>query len=51
MKKGSRHVRADFFEVNEKVCFGKLTFFLMSGGMPFKPAKWDKIMGSWLTLL
>lgn len=31
MKKESRHVKADFFEVNEKVYFGKLTFFSMVG--------------------
>lgn len=50
LSNGFPHVRVDFYEVDRKVYFGELTFFSMSGLTPFKPAKWDKIMGSWLTL-
>ena len=50
LSNGFPHVRVDFYEVDGKVYFGELTFFSMSGLTPFKPAKWDKIMGSWLTL-
>lgn len=50
LSNGFPHVRVDFYEVDSKVYFGELTFFSMSGLTPFKPAKWDKIMGSWLTL-
>ena len=50
LSNGFPHVRVDFYEVDRKVYFGELTFFSMSGLTPFKPAKWDKIMGSWLKL-
>ena len=44
------HVRVDFYEVDGQLYFGELTFYHFSGFMPFKPSKWDEIMGSWLTL-
>lgn len=44
------HVRVDFYEVDGHLYFGELTFYHFSGFMPFKPSKWDEIMGSWLTL-
>lgn len=50
LSNGFPHVRVDFYEVDGKVYFGELTFFSMSGLTPFKPAKWDYIMGEWLKL-
>lgn len=43
-------VRVDFYEVEERIIFGELTFF-PAGGMPdFKPAEYDEIVGEMLTL-
>ena len=43
-------VRVDFYEVNGRVYFGELTFSHMGGLQPFKPERWDKIFGDWITL-
>ncbi len=43
-------VRVDFYEANGNVYFGEMTFFPGSGFLAFNPDKWDKIIGSWLTL-
>lgn len=47
---GFTHIRVDLYEVNEKVFFGELTFYHLSGFIPFEPDKWDEIFGNWLTL-
>ncbi len=47
---GIPHVRADFYEINQKVYFGELTFFHYSGLVPFTPEEWDLTFGSWITL-
>lgn len=44
------HVRVDFYEINEKVYFGELTFSHWSGFVPFEPSEWDKKIGDWLIL-
>ena len=44
------HLRVDFYEVNEKVYFGELTFFHWSGFVPFEPEQWDKQFGDWIIL-
>lgn len=44
------HVRVDFYEVDENIYFGELTFFHWSGFIPFKPDEWDFIFGSWIKL-
>ncbi|WP_313811139.1 ATP-grasp fold amidoligase family protein [Glutamicibacter sp.] len=50
LSEGHPHVRVDLYEVNGKVFFGELTFFHFSGMEPFKPEKWDRLWGDWLTL-
>lgn len=50
LSKGIPHVRVDFYEVNDKVYFGEMTFSHWSGMMPFEPASWDETFGSWITL-
>lgn len=45
-----RHVRVDLYDINGHIYFGELTFFHFSGNVPFVPAQWDKIIGSWLEL-
>lgn len=47
---GIPHVRVDFYEVNEQVFFGEMTFFHFSGMMPFEPEEWDYRFGEWITL-
>lgn len=50
LSKGLTHVRVDFYEANEKLYFGELTFYHFSGFQPFVPAKWDEIFGKWLDI-
>lgn len=44
------HVRVDLYEVNGRPYFGEMTFYHHGGYVPFKPNKWDKIFGNWITL-
>lgn len=44
------HVRVDFYEVDGRLYFGELTFYHLSGFIPFRPSKWDDIFGEWLQL-
>jgi hypothetical protein len=50
LSRGFPHVRVDFYEVNDIIYFGELTFYPASGFAPFKPAKWDYMLGSYLEL-
>ena len=50
LSNGFPHVRVDFYEVNGHLYFGEMTFYHFSGFMPFKPGKWDRILGNWLKL-
>ena len=43
-------VRIDFYEIEEKVYFGEITFFPASGFEKFNPEKYDKILGDMLEL-
>ncbi|GFZ79957.1 glycosyl transferase [Compostibacillus humi] len=43
-------VRVDLYYVNQKIYFGELTFFPMSGFGAFNPIEWDKKMGDLLEL-
>ncbi len=44
------YVRVDFYEVDQKIIFGELTFFPNSGMPDFKPAEYDKVWGDLLIL-
>ena len=49
----SEHIpfaRIDFYEINEKVYFGEITFFPASGFEEFKPEEWDLKLGEWIKL-
>ncbi len=50
LSQGIPHLRVDFYEMNGKLYVGELTFFHWSGMVPFEPARWDRIFGSWLQL-
>lgn len=43
-------IRVDFYEINEKIYFGELTFYPASGFDKFNPDVYDEILGSWLKL-
>lgn len=45
------HVRVDFYEVNNKVYFGEMTFFHFSGMVPFEPEEWDYTFGEWIKVI
>lgn len=44
------HVRVDLYEANGQIYFGEMTFYHFGGMHRFRPAKWDRIFGEWLTL-
>ena len=50
LSKGIPFVRVDFYEVNQKIYFGELTFYPGSGLEEFTPSEWDDILGSWIEL-
>ena len=43
-------LRVDFYEHEDKIWFGELTFFPGSGFKAFYPDAWDETFGSWLTI-
>ena len=50
LSQGIPHVRVDLYSFNGKIFFGEMTFFESSGFLPFKPRKFDRILGDFLTL-
>lgn len=42
--------RIDFYEINDKVYFGEITFYPASGFEGFKPEEWDLKLGEWIKL-
>lgn len=43
-------VRVDFYEINNQIYFGELTFSPCGGYMPFDPKEYDKKLGDWIDL-
>lgn len=43
-------VRIDFYEINNKLYFGEITFYPGSGYAPFKPEEWDYKVGEWIDI-
>ena len=50
LSSGIPFLRVDFYEVNNKIYFGELTFYPGSGFEEFKPEEWDYKLGSWLRI-
>ncbi len=50
LSQGFKHVRVDFYSLNDKVYFGELTFFPWGGPIWFKPDKWNYILGELINL-
>lgn len=44
------HLRVDWYIINNQLYFGEMTFFDSGGFLPFYPKKWNKRLGSWITL-
>ena len=43
-------IRCDFYETEDKIYFGELTFFPAGGFEGFSPEIWDKKLGDWINL-
>ena len=50
LSKNIPEVRVDFYEANDKIYFGEMTFFHHSGFMPYEPDEWDLKIGNMLDL-
>ena len=50
LSSGQPFLRVDFYEVNNKIKFGELTFSPTSGMGGFDPEEWDYKFGSWVKL-
>lgn len=50
LSEGTTHVRVDFYDCNNKLYNGEMTFFSNGGHMKFTPDDWDTIWGDCLTL-
>lgn len=50
LSKDIYHVRVDFYEINDKIYFGELTFFDSAGFGKFEPEEWDYRFGNMLKL-
>lgn len=50
LSKGFPHLRVDFYEIEQKLYVGELTFFQGGGLMPFIPQEWDYKLGSWIDI-
>lgn len=50
LAEGKAFVRIDFYQVNNKVYFGEITFFPTSGMGGFNPQEWDLIFGEMIKL-
>ena len=50
LSKNIPFVRVDFYEINEKIYFGELTFFPGAGFEKFQPMEWDLKIGEMIDL-
>ena len=50
LSKDTRHLRVDWYCINEKLYFGELTFFDGSGFDPFDNPDHDLLLGSWINI-
>ena len=42
--------RVDFYEINNRLYFGEITFYPASGMSSFEPEEWDYTLGDWIKL-
>lgn len=43
-------VRVDFYELEDRIALGEMTFYPGGGILPFDPVEWDHKIGQWYTL-
>ncbi len=43
-------VRVDFYEIDQMIYFGEITFFPQAGYEKFNPEEYDRIWGAWINL-
>ena len=51
LSKGFPTIRVDFYETDDCLYVGELTFFHEGGMVPFEPSEWDKVLGDWITVI
>ncbi len=50
LAKGIHFLRVDFYEIDDRIYFGELTFFPGNGCVELKPAEWDRKLGEYISL-
>lgn len=50
LSSGMTHVRVDFYDIDDTVFFGEMTFFHFGGFVPFEPIEWDDRFGEMIHL-
>ena len=50
LAKGTCHLRVDFYEVDNRLYVGELTFYDGAGFCEFTPDKYNRILGDWIKL-
>lgn len=50
LSKNIPHLRVDFYQIEEKIYVGELTFFHCGGFVKIHPEKWNRIFGDWIQL-
>ena len=50
LSKDIPHVRVDFYEIDNSVYFGELTFYTGSGFIPFDDEKWNTFLGNMIQI-
>lgn len=50
LSKGIKHVRLDFYIINNGIKFGEFTFYHMGGFERFDPESWDLKLGEWINI-
>lgn len=50
LSKGFKHLRVDFYLINNELYVGELTFYHNSGFSLVKPDEWNKKIGDWIKL-
>lgn len=47
---GIPFVRVDFYDTEDSILFGEMTFYPGCGFEEFSPNEWDDTLGSWIDL-
>lgn len=50
LSKNIPFLRVDFYEINNKIYFGELTFYPGAGLEKFRPESWDQTLGEWINI-